>query len=218
VIVIVGGTKGGTGKSTIITNLVAIDVGKGNDSLLVDSDKQGSASTWAAIREETTAGLIRVPSAQKYGQLVLTNELKSWAKKYANVFVDAGGYDSEELRSALVAADRLYIPVRPAQFDLWTLPKIILIAKQSQIYNPNLQFFFVINGAHTSPNVKEAEEVLALAEEIEGMVFCQTIIHSRRAFYKAPVAGRAVTEMKGSEYDKKAAEEMMSLYEEIFNA
>src|SRR5215210_5427773 len=92
VIVIVGGTKGGTGKSTIITNLVAIDVGRGHDSLLVDSDKQGSASTWAAMREESETGLTRVPSAQKYGQLALTNELKNWAKKYDNVFVDAGGY------------------------------------------------------------------------------------------------------------------------------
>jgi chromosome partitioning protein len=158
-----------------------------------------------------------VPSAQKYGQLSLTNELKNWSKKYDNVFVDAGGYDSEELRSSVIAADRFYIPIRPAQFDLWTLPKIIQIAKQSQVYNPGLEFFFVINSAHTSRNVKQVEEVLTLAKEIEDMTFCQTIIHSRLAFAKAPVAGMAVTEMKGPDYDRKAAEEMMSLYEEIFN-
>lgn len=216
-IIVVGGTKGGTGKSTLVTNLAAINVGKGYDALLVDSDRQGSATTWAAVREESNSGLVRVPSAQKYGQLALTNELKNWAKKYQNIFVDAGGYDSEELRSSVVAADRLYIPVRPAQFDLWTLPKIIQIAKQSQIYNPSLEFFFVINGAHPSPNVKQVEEVLTLAKEIEDMQFCQTVIHSRVAFAKAPVGGMAVTEMKGSDYDRKAAEEMMSFYQEVFN-
>ncbi len=216
-IIVLGGTKGGTGKSTIVTNLAAIDVGRGYDSLLVDSDKQGSATTWAAVREEASGGLIRVPSAQKYGMLALTNELKNWAKKYDNVFVDAGGYDSEELRSAIVAADRLYIPVRPAQFDLWTIPRIIQVAKQSQVYNPALQFYFIINGAHTSPNVKEVEEVIALGEDIEDMTFCRTVIHSRRAFYKAPVSGMAVTELKGNEFDRKAADEMLSLYEEIFN-
>lgn len=141
-IIVVGGTKGGTGKSTLVTNLAAIDVNQGHDSLLVDADRQGSASAWAAAREEAGASIRRVPSVQKFGQLSLTNELKALTKKYDNVFVDAGGYDSEELRAAILAADRLYIPLRPAQFDVWTLPKIIEIAAQSQMYNPELQCFF----------------------------------------------------------------------------
>src|SRR6476619_7633079 len=103
-IIVIGGTKGGTGKSTLVTNLVAIDVDNGKDSLLVDSDKQASASAWSTVRDESTLGLVRVPSVQKYGQIALTNELKSLAKKYDNIFVDAGGYDSEELRAAILAA------------------------------------------------------------------------------------------------------------------
>lgn len=213
-IIVVGGTKGGTGKSTLVTNLVAIDVANGHDSILVDADRQGSAAAWASVRDENHT-LPRVACVQKFGGLSLTNELKSLSKKYENVFVDAGGYDSEELRASILAADKLFIPVRPAQFDVWTLPKIIGIAKQSQMYNLDLRFFFIVNGAHTNPVVKEVDEVLSLANDVEGMEFCETVIHSRRAFAKAPVGGMAVTEIP--DRDTKARDEILSFYQEVLN-
>jgi chromosome partitioning protein len=214
-IIVVGGTKGGTGKSTLVTNLAAIDLGKGFDSILVDADRQGSSSAWASVREETNHDIPRVPTIQKFGQLALNNELKALAKKYYNVFVDAGGYDSEELRASLLAADKILVPLKPAQFDVWTLPRIIEIISQSQMYNPNLRPYFVINGAHTNPSVKEVEDVLALAEEVEGMVFCQTVIRNRRAYVKAAAQGLGVTEPKDK--DAKANEEMLRLYEEVIH-
>ncbi len=214
-IIVVGGTKGGTGKSTLVTNLAAIAVGQELDSLLVDADRQASASAWVTVREEAKSGLIRVSSVQKYGGLALTNELKSLAKKYEYIFVDAGGYDSEELRASMLAADKLYIPIRPAQFDVWTLPRIIKIVEESKLYNPDLQAYFIINGAHTHPNVKEAEEVMELAREIEAVQFCRTVIHHRRAFSKAPAAGMAVTELPARERDDKAVEEITNFYKEV---
>jgi chromosome partitioning protein len=227
-IVVVGGTKGGTGKSTIVTNLITLDINKGHDAILVDADKQGSAAAWAEVRDQAAASLsasgahgaradalstlARVPTVQKYGK-GLVNELKELARKYKNVFVDAGGFDSEELRAAIVAADLLLIPVRPAQFDVWTLPKIIQIAQQSQLYNPTLQFRFVVNGAHTSPNVKDADEVLELLGE--EVTVCKTVLHHRRAYAKAPMQGMAVTELQGKDRDPKAHDEMTGLYEEV---
>jgi chromosome partitioning protein len=214
-IVVVGGTKGGTGKSTIVTNLITMDINNGHDSILVDADKQGSAAAWSEVRDQSAAALARVPTVQKYGK-GLVNELKELARKYKNVFVDAGGFDSEELRAAIVAADLLLIPVRPAQFDVWTLPKIIQIAQQSQIYNPKLQFQFVVNGAHTSPNVKDADDVVELLGD--EVTVCKTVLHHRRAYAKAPMQGMAVTEMQGRDRDAKALDEMMSLYEEVMTA
>jgi chromosome partitioning protein len=214
-IIVIGGTKGGTGKSTIVMNLAAIDVTSGNDSVLVDADKQGSASAWAAQRE--VSGVLRVPTFKKFGQLPVTNELKELARKYKNVFVDAGGYDSEELRASLLACNKLLIPIRPSQLDIWTLPRIIEIVSQSQMYNPHLSVLFVINGAHTNPSVKETEGVLELANDVEGMVFCQTVLHHRRAFVKAAAQGLSVVELKGSDRDQKASDEIMNLYYEVTN-
>jgi chromosome partitioning protein len=208
-IIVVGGTKGGTGKTTLVTNLAVIDITRGKDAILIDADKQGSAAAWSEVRDSKEVK--RIPCVQKYGK-GLVQELQELSRKYENVFVDAGGHDAEEMRAAMVAADLLLIPVRPNQLDVWSIPRVIELVAQSSTFNPKLRFFFVINGAHVSPNVRDAQEVLEL---LEGQPVAKTIIHHRRAFAKAPMSGIAVTEMMRQDKDVKAVEEMQSLYEEV---
>lgn len=214
-IAIFGGTKGGSGKSTLATSIAAIDINQGHDALLVDADKQGSSAAWAATREEQE-GVKRVPCVQKFGGLSLTRELESLAAKYEDIFVDAGGYDSEELRASLLAADRLYIPLKPGQFDLWALPRIVKIVDESRLYNPDLAAFFVVNGANPNPRVKEVEEIREAMEEVD-IPYCEALIRYRRSFQKAPISGLVVTELKGSDRDDKAIAEIMAFYKEIFH-
>ncbi len=57
-VILIGGEKGGTGKTTIATNLAALRALAGHDVLLVDTDSQGSASYWASSRDE--AGISHV--------------------------------------------------------------------------------------------------------------------------------------------------------------
>lgn len=212
-IIVVGGVKGGVGKTSIATNLATIDVLKGCDVLLLDCDKQASASSWGSARDE--AGVARVSVMQKYGGLSLTQELKALRGKYQNIYVDAGGYDSQELRASLLVADLLLIPLRPSAFDTWALPRIIEIAAQSQVYNASLKVVFVINGVHPSPNVKQEEEVRELANDVDGMEIAQSVIHNRLAFSKSAGAGLSVVEMVGKDKDPKAIAEITALYKEI---
>ncbi len=46
-IIVCGGTKGGTGKSTTAVNLAVIAASEGGDVLLVDADDQESASDFS---------------------------------------------------------------------------------------------------------------------------------------------------------------------------
>jgi chromosome partitioning protein len=50
-ILVCGGIKGGSGKTTMATNLAAIRAGTGKDVLLVDADEQESATIFTAIRK-----------------------------------------------------------------------------------------------------------------------------------------------------------------------
>ena len=213
-IILIGSEKGGTGKSTLTTNLATIHVNNGFDCLLVDTDKQGSASDWSDIRDESSVK--RVPTIQKFGK-ALTKELIELNNKYDYIFVDAGGRDSVELRAALLASDRVYIPVRPAQFDVWSLGKMSRLVEEAHMINEKLKAFFVINAASTNPKVKDAEEVREALSDIEEISICTSVIKTRRAFEKAPKDGLAVTELEAPDRDPKAIEELTNLYEEIFN-
>ena len=51
-VILIGGEKGGTGKTTLATNLAALRAQSGKDVLLLDTDVQASASYWAQIRDE----------------------------------------------------------------------------------------------------------------------------------------------------------------------
>ena len=52
-IIAVGGTKGGTGKSTVSTNLAVILAASGRDVLLVDADDQGTAGDFTTMRNQS---------------------------------------------------------------------------------------------------------------------------------------------------------------------
>ena len=64
-IVAVLGEKGGTGKTTLATNLAGMRATAGRDVLIIDADRQGSASYWAEKRSNTHARLTRRPECAK---------------------------------------------------------------------------------------------------------------------------------------------------------
>ena len=98
-ILLCGGEKGGTGKSTIATNLAAMRLKESADVLLLDTDPQASSSYWSSIRDEDES-LKRVSCVQKFGK-GLEKELYALSEKYDDLIIDAGGRDSAELRASM---------------------------------------------------------------------------------------------------------------------
>lgn len=98
-IIVFGGEKGGTGKTTLATNIAAMLARQGKDVLLLDTDRQGTASFWATVREEEAVEP-RVACVQKFGK-GLPAQVRDLAERYDEIVIDAGGRDSMELRYAL---------------------------------------------------------------------------------------------------------------------
>lgn len=212
-ILLIGGEKGGTGKTTIATNLAAMRARAGRDVLLVDTDIQGSASFWVQTRDEASIEP-RVANVQKFGKN-LANELSDLAKRYQDIIIDAGGRDSAELRASLVRADLAVIPVQASQFDLWTLDRMDEMVKLAKSYNQALQVKILISRASTNPGVTEANNAAELVEEFDTFALADTIIRDRIAFRRAAAEGKGVTEMYDPETEK-AAWEINKLYKEIY--
>lgn len=213
-IILIGGEKGGTGKTTISTNLAAIRASKGHDVLLVDTDKQGSASAWSDIRDQKKV-YIRVSNVQKFGSN-LTEDIKDLQKRYEDIIIDAGGRDSIELRAAMTIADKMFVPVQASQFDIWTLSIINDLVNQAKGFNPSLAPKVLINRAATNPSIQEIEEAKEVFSEFEHLSLSENLLKERISYRKAAKGGLSVTEL--SKPDPKSNTEIMALYEEVFYA
>lgn len=212
-IILIGGEKGGTGKTTLAINIAVKRTKKTGSLLLLDTDIQPSASFWCSIREDNHIKP-RISSIQKFGKGIRTEAL-FLKEKYQDIIIDAGGRDSLELRSSLLVADKVIFPLRPSQFDLWTLGRLNTLVEIAGQVNENLKIYLLINQAHTNPIVKEVEDAKKLINEFPKFKLLNTLIHERISFRRATIRGMSVIEYLPE--DLKAAEEINFLYKEIFN-
>lgn len=211
-IILIGGEKGGTGKTTIATNLAAMRALAGRDVLLIDTDPQGSANYWAQNRDELEI-TPRVACVQKFGK-GLPTEVNDLAHRYEDIIIDAGGRDSIELRSAMVVAHKAYIPIQPSQFDIWTLNQMDELVQTAKGFNPYLQVWVIISRSSTNPSVHESEDTVEILNDFSSLGLANTGIKDRIAYRKAASGGLGVSELKPK--DGKAVEEMDALYKEVF--
>jgi chromosome partitioning protein len=211
-IILVGGEKGGPGKTTIATNIAAMRTREMEDVLLVDTDRQPTSSYWCSMREDKGVKP-RVASIQKYDKAVRT-EITELKKKFSDIIIDAGGRDSPELRGALLVCDKAIFPLRPSQFDLWTLGRLNTLVEVALEINESLKAYVVINQSSPNPAVREADEMKEFLSEFGNIKLMGSVICERIVFRRAALNGMAVTEYKPE--DIKANEEMNTLYREIF--
>jgi len=211
-IVLLGAEKGGTGKTTLAVNLAVMRARAGSEVLLLDADPQRSTSYWAATRDSRGAEPA-IPCLQKTGDL--RTAVKSLATKFADLVIDTGGRDSEELRSALLVADTLVLPAKPSQFDLWSLSKMAMLVEEAKRLNLHLRALAVINMASTNPSVTEGEEAFEYLAELPALARAATMLRDRIAYRRTVREGRAVVEAKPG--DAKAEAEINGLYQEVFH-
>ncbi len=212
-IVLFGGEKGGTGKTTLATNMATMLALQGKDVMLLDTDRQGTASFWATVREET-ATEPRIACVQKFGK-GLVSQVRDLADRYDEIVIDAGGQDSAELRYALGVSDFAYIPIQPFQFDIWTIQQMDDLVDMAQGLNDSLQAFIVLNRVSTNPAVREESETRDFfeREEFQNLTLMDSILRDRISYRKAARDGVSVVEMK---QDKKAIQEMVQLFKEVY--
>lgn len=211
-IILFGGTKGGSGKSTIATNMAAYLAGEGVDVVIMDTDKQGSSARWVERRENPEINpvvLAKVHCIQAIGNVC--NAAIDQAKLHEVVLVDAGGNDSRELRTAMVAADRLYVPLQASQFDLETLVALNDMIVGSMDQNPTLKVFGLLSRAPSNPLISEVAEARDLLAQFPLFGLVDSVIRDRKAYRDVVPLGRGVVE--GSNSTAKA--EIQLLAQEI---
>lgn len=108
-------------------------------------------------------------------------------------------------RSALLAADRVLIPVQPSPYDPWASAEMVNLTREAQVFRPTLRAAFAIN-RHVSTTVIDREARAALADQT--LLALQAEVRQRIVFAESVAAGRLARELAP---DRAAARKVSSL-------
>jgi chromosome partitioning protein len=202
-ILIVGNTKGGVGKTTLAFNFAVALARAGRDVLLVDADRQATAMINTQLRTEQQ-GKAGFTAVQLYDEALII-QVPELSKKYDDVVIDVGGRDNPSLRSALlIPGATLLVPVKPRSYDLWGADDMAKLVREARARgNTTLRAVTVLNEAD---HLQESDNAGAAAElkAQEGLEHAPSRLIRRKAYPNAAAAGRGVVEHD----DPKAADEL----------
>lgn len=208
-IITVGGIKGGTGKSTVATNLSVWLIGGGHDVLLIDADEQGTATDFAAARNDNLPDGVGFSSIKLTGPTV-RREIERMRKKFDHIVVDAGGHDTSSQRAAIFMSDVYLLPFQSRSPDVWTSDLALQLFNEVRALreDTDLVAYSFLNRADVrSGDNREAATALA---GLDGITFLEVQLCNRKAYSNAISMGLSVTELPKP--DEKAIKEVNALF------
>lgn len=195
--------KGGAGKTTIATHLArALQLG-GNDVVLIDSDPQGSARDWAAVREDQPLHVVGIDRP------TIDRDIKALGQKDF-VVIDGAPQAADLAVSAIKAADFVLIPVQPSPYDIWATADLVdLVKSRIELTDGKLKAAFIVSRAIKGTKIG-AEIGDALAGY--GLPVLATRITQRVSYPSTAATGKTIFDL---EPDGEAAQEVRALADEL---
>jgi chromosome partitioning protein len=211
-ILIVTNQKGGAGKTTAAVHLAGTAVRRGFKTLLIDADKQGTATKWVAQAEEGQAHKIRVMGLAM-AEAKIAQEVKQYVDDYDLVIVDCPpSVDSPIPQVMLMIADLAIVPIVPKPGDLWASTDLLELAERAATMNVDLKVRLL--GSNVIANLAMSKHSLnSMATMRDSAPLFKTRLHQRTAYVEAMLTGDSVHYFGGSA--KAAVNEIENLFDEV---
>ena len=197
--------KGGTGKTTLATNLAWVLAEKGN-VLLVDADPQASALNWVAGESEVPSTLtVQGTETDDVPRLVRSKA----AGGYDWVIIDGPPGITKTTADAVRVADIVLIPAQPSPLDVWAASDIVAAVRARQKTTrgkPKAAFVITM----TQPRTRLSRQIDDALNDM-GIPVLQARTTRRVAYPNAINDGNAVTAGR----DQTARNEILAIRGEL---
>jgi chromosome partitioning protein len=197
--IVINSQKGGSGKTTLCAHL-AVEAERAGDGpvYLIDTDPQGTLSTWHENREAEVPQRVELSLADMGAGLDM---LKARGARYC--LIDTAPTRADENVALFRLADLVLVPIRPSPSDLWAAAATVALLKEASI-----RFLFVLTQAKANASIT-AQAAAALSHH--GPV-AETFIGDRVPYAAAMTDGRTAIELSAK---GPAALETTSLWKNI---
>lgn len=197
--IVINSQKGGSGKTTLCAHLaVQAELSGDGPVFLIDTDSQGTLSTWHEKREAEAPQRADVPlSGLEAGLQVLKQH------RAAYCIIDTAPARTDENAALFRLADLVLMPIRPSPSDLWAAAATVALLKEAAI-----PFLFILTQAKANASIT-GQAAAALSHY--GPV-AETFIADRVPYAAAMTDGRTAIELAAK---GPAALETASLWKNI---
>jgi chromosome partitioning protein len=212
-VITIGAEKGGVAKTRLATHIAALAAAEEVDVVLLDTDKQGSATSWSRIRNEEGV----VPSIPVLTlPLSPARELANLAAKFTLVVVDIGAQNYRTMLECALLSDLVLVPCGADQQEVESTLKVFDTLKEMgpRHEKGRIPAHVVLTRVSPLENAKSTSELRGYFASEDISVF-DAQIAQRASWLATGKSGRAVHELKGKDRSQKAIDEMQRVYKEI---
>jgi chromosome partitioning protein len=209
-IVAFAGLRSSAAQDALAANLAVLRARQGRKICVLDTDARRTAYSWGCARG--LAGVRPAIPARAVAARSLSQEIEGMQHRYADILISTGDGDSQDCRSALIAARVVVVPIEPGQVDLDTHYQLVARLNAARMFNPGLRVLFVIVGPASAPSERAAAAIRTYVAHVMSATLAKTVVHVAPACVYGQ--GRCVCDAETC--DPQAAADMHALYNEVF--
>ena len=192
--------KGGSGKTTIATNLASAWHAAGRDVLLLDADPQLTALDWSDTGDTEGVPVVHL------GDSSLEDDLPRVGESFELVVIDGAPRMGSLTASAVRTSDLVVIPVQPTAADIWSAETVVDVCEAHAVPAVIVLSRAVVGTREAG----EADEAL----KSFGLPVLEGRTSQRIAYSRALGQGKSALELPGAE---KAEEEVRAIADEVLS-
>jgi chromosome partitioning protein len=177
--------KGGSGKTTLATNLAGYFASRGRNVLLSDMDRQASTQAWLSRR------LPELPT--------ISDSLKSNKKPDIMIIDSPAGLRGEKLSDAVKAADFVIVPMQSSIFDIDATQDFLDILRAEKAVRKERTFVAMIGmrvNSRTKAAIKLEEYLLQSGFPVAGY------LRNAQIYPQAAEQGKSIFDMSPARAQK----------------